>query len=60
MTYVKLEAFSELACVGKNFTPLERCKGRKGAGVEPRIFEPKTPVHTVGSKFQGLLLDVIL
>lgn len=46
--------------MGQDFSTLECREGGEGTGVESRIFEAKTSVHTVGSELERLLLDIVL
>jgi hypothetical protein len=46
--------------VSQDLSSLECRERGEGAGVESRVFEAETPVHTVGSEFECLLFDVVL
>ena len=44
----------------QDLSSLECREGSERTGVESRVFEAETPVHTVGSELECLLLDVVL
>lgn len=44
----------------QDLSSLECREGGEGTGIESRIFKAETPVHTVGSELECLLLDVVL
>ena len=46
--------------MGQDLSSLKCRKGSERTGVESRVFEAETSVHTVGSELEGLLLDVVL
>lgn len=59
-TYIKLKTLRELSGVSENLSTLEGSESSQWPRKEPRIFEPKTAVHTVRGQLERLLLNVVL
>jgi len=60
MSHVQLQAFCQFARMRQNLATFEGRQSCERLGVEARVFEAKTAIHRVGSKFERLLLNIVL
>ena len=59
-TYIEVQAFRKLSGVRKNLTSFVCDQGGEGSGIESRVLEAQTTVHTVCGELESLLLNVVL